>query len=237
MASILHCNIADEMVFDRKNYYYPDLPKGYQITQFNKPVGINGYIDYDLNGEIKRAEITDVHLEEDAANLDHFFNTSTIDYNRCGVPLLEIVTTPCFKSKEEVVAFLENMRNIYQYTDISDADTRKGQIRCDVNVNLQNDKGEYVTPRVEMKGVNGFSNIANAIDFEEKRQREALLNNNKDELIQETRRYDEETLTTKRMRNKVDAIDYKYFIEPNIPPYKIDKEWVDSLIKEIPELP
>ena len=236
MASILHCKIADVMMFDRKNYYYPDLPKGYQITQATKPVGTNGYIDYDVNGETKRAEIIDIHMEEDAASLDHFFNTSTIDYNRAGVPLLEIVTTPCFHSKEEAVAFLENMRNIYQYTNISDADTRKGQIRCDVNVSLQNEAGEYVTPRTEVKNVNGFSNIANAIDFEEKRHRNAYFNHT-EELVQETRRYDEETNTTIRMRTKVDAIDYKYFVEPNIPPYKITEEWINKIKENIPELP
>ena len=237
MASILNCEIADVMMFDRKHYYYPDLPKGYQITQFTKPVGVNGHIEYEVDGIKKEALIYDIHLEEDAASLDHFFNTSTIDYNRAGVPLLEIVTKPCFYSKEEVVAFLENIRNIYQYTDISDADTKKGQIRCDVNINLQNDKGEYVTPRVEIKNVNGFSNIAASIDYEEERQKNALKNNLEDELVQETRRYDEESGTTIRMRTKVDAIDYKYFVEPNILPYPITKEWIDEIKKEIPELP
>src|SRR5574344_1649751 len=237
MSSILHCEIADTLIFDRKNYYYPDLPKGYQITQCHKPIGMNGYLEYENNGIIKKAIIHDLHLEEDAASLDHFFNSSTIDYNRAGVPLIEVVTEPCFNSSSEAVSFLEEMRRIYQYTDISDADTKRGQIRCDVNVNLKNDEGKYVTPREEVKNVNGFSNIENAIKYEEERQREAYLNGHADYLVQETRRFDEDTNSTIRMRTKVDAIDYKYFIEPNILPFKIKKEWVLEIENNIPELP
>ena len=237
MASVLNCTLADKFIFDRKNYYYPDLPKGYQITQCTKPIGVNGYIDLPCQDRVIRAEIHDIHLEEDAASLDHFKNTSTIDYNRAGVPLLEIVTEPCFYSADEAVAFLEYMRNVYQYTDISLADTKKGQIRCDVNVNLKNEKGEYVTPRVEIKNVNSFSNVHDAILYEEKRQLKALEENNLEELVQETRRWDEETNSTIRMRTKVDAIDYKYFIDPNIPPIKIDKNWVEKIVKTISRLP
>lgn len=237
MASVLNCTLADKFIFDRKNYYYPDLPKGYQITQCTKPIGVNGYIDLPCQDRVIRAEIHDIHLEEDAASLDHFKNTSTIDYNRAGVPLLEIVTEPCFYSADEAVAFLEYMRNVYQYTDISLADTKKGQIRCDVNVNLKNEKGEYVTPRIEIKNVNSFSNVHDAILYEEKRQLKALEENNLEELVQETRRWDEETNSTIRMRTKVDAIDYKYFIDPNIPPIKIDKNWVEKIVKTIPRLP
>lgn len=236
MAYILNCDITKYMLFDRKHYYYPDLPKGYQITQCTRPVGINGYIEYDLNNEIKKASIIDIHLEEDAASLDHMHNTSTIDYNRAGVPLLEVVTEPCFRSAEEAIAFLENMIKIYQYTNISDADTKKGQVRCDVNVSLANENGEYVTPRAEVKNVNSLGNIYNAIKYEEERQKKAYLNKS-EELIQETRRYDEETNTTIRMRTKVDAIDYKYFVEPNIPPYRITDDHIKELIQEIPKLP
>lgn len=237
MASVLNCTLADKFIFDRKNYYYPDLPKGYQITQCTKPIGVNGYIDLPCEDRVIRAKIHDIHLEEDAASLDHFKNTSTIDYNRAGVPLLEIVTEPCFYSADEAVAFLEYMRNVYQYTDISLADTKKGQIRCDVNVNLKNENGEYVTPRVEIKNVNSFSNVHDAILYEEKRQLKALEENNIMELVQETRRWDEESNSTIRMRTKVDAIDYKYFIDPNIPPIKIDKKWVEKIVKNIPRLP
>lgn len=237
MASVLNCTLADKFIFDRKNYYYPDLPKGYQITQCTKPIGVNGYIDLPCEDRVIRAKIHDIHLEEDAASLDHFKNTSTIDYNRAGVPLLEIVTEPCFYSADEAVAFLEYMRNVYQYTDISLADTKKGQIRCDVNVNLKNENGEYVTPRVEIKNVNSFSNVHDAILYEEKRQLKALEENNIMELVQETRRWDEESNSTIRMRTKVDAIDYKYFIDPNIPPITIDKKWVEKIVNTIPRLP
>lgn len=236
MALILHCDIAKTMIFDRKNYYYPDLPKGYQITQCERPVGINGYLEYDLNGETKKAIISDIHLEEDTAELDHLSNKTTIDYNRAGVPLLECVTSPCFNSAEEVIAFLEQMIKNYQYTGISSADTKKGQIRCDVNVSLANEKGEYVTPRTEVKGVNSLSNIYNTIKVEEERQRNAYFNHT-EELFQETRRYDEETNTTIRMRNKEDVVDYKYYVEPNIPPFIISEELKNKIASEIPMLP
>lgn len=234
MAYILNCQIADKMIFDRKNYYYPDLPKGYQITQFTKPVGVNGYVDIKINDNIKKILIHDIHLEEDSASLDHYNNMTTIDYNRAGVPLLEIVTEPVFNTPDEVLAFLEYVISAYRYTGISDADTKKGQIRCDVNVNLKKN-GKYVTPRTEVKNVNGIKNIIDTIKYEDKRQREAYING--DELIQETRRFDEEKGITISMRNKVDAIDYKYFIEPNIPPFKLESSWIEKQIKEIPVLP
>ena len=235
MAHILNCQIADVMQFDRKNYYYPDLPKGYQITQCTNPVGVNGKLEIPIDDKTLEVLIHDIHLEEDTASLDHFAKMTTIDYNRAGVPLLEIVTEPCFHSSKEVIAFLEYIRDCYRYTDISDADTKKGQIRCDVNINLKNNLGEYVTPRVEIKNVNGFQNIEAAIKYEEERQRNAL--DTGEELIQETRRFDEDTNTTIRMRTKEDAIDYKYFLDPNIPPYKLDKSWIEELINEIPKLP
>ncbi len=234
MAHILNCQIAEVMQFDRKNYYYPDLPKGYQITQCTNPVGINGKLEIPVGEGSIEVLIHDIHLEEDTASLDHFDKMTTIDYNRAGVPLLEIVTEPCFNSAKEVMAFLEYIRDCYRYCDISDADTKKGQIRCDVNINLKKD-GKYVTPRVEVKGVD-FQNIEAAIKYEEERQREAYLNQT-EELIQETRRFDEGTNTTIGMRNKEDAIDYKYFLDPNIPPYKLDKSWIGELIDEIPKLP
>ena len=235
MAHILNCKIADVMQFDRKNYYYPDLPKGYQITQCTNPVGINGKLEIPVDDKTIEALIHDIHLEEDTASLDHFAKMTTIDYNRAGVPLLEIVTEPCFNSAKEVMAFLEYIRDCYRYCDISDADTKKGQIRCDVNINLKKD-GKYITPRVEIKGVD-FQNIEAAIKYEEERQREAYFNSRVNELVQETRRFDEASNTTISMRAKENAIDYKYFLDPNIPPYKLDKKWIEELIKEIPKLP
>ena len=235
MAHILNCKIAEVMQFDRKNYYYPDLPKGYQITQCTNPVGINGKLEIPVDDRTIEVLIHDIHLEEDTASLDHFAKMTTIDYNRAGVPLLEIVTEPCFNSVKEVMAFLEYIRDCYRYCDISDADTKKGQIRCDVNINLKKD-GKYVTPRVEVKGVD-FQNIEATVKYEEERQREAYLNNKGEQLVQETRRFDEGTNTTIGMRNKEDAIDYKYFLDPNIPPYKLEENWIKELIAEIPKLP
>lgn len=234
MALILKCDVAKYMIFDRKNYYYPDLPKGYQITQNTRPVGINGNLEVSLNGSKFNVEILDIHLEEDAAALDHLPTFSLIDYNRAGVPLLETVTAPCMHSADEAIAFLETMCRIYKYTGISEADTKKGQIRCDVNVNLMDDNGNYITPKVEIKNVNSLANVKLAILYEEKRQLEALKNN--EPLYQETRRFDEVSGTTVHMRSKADAIDYKYFVEPNIPPYEITDEFVENIRKTIPVL-
>ena len=234
MALILKCDVAKYMIFDRKNYYYPDLPKGYQITQNTRPVGINGNLEVSLNGSKFNVEILDIHLEEDAAALDHLPTFSLIDYNRAGVPLLETVTAPCMHSADEAIAFLETMCRIYKYTGISEADTKKGQIRCDVNVNLMDDNGNYITPKVEIKNVNSLANVKLAILYEEKRQLESLKNN--EPLYKETRRFDESSGTTIHMRSKADAIDYKYFVEPNIPPYEITDDFIENIRKTIPVL-
>lgn len=234
MALILKCDVAKYMIFDRKNYYYPDLPKGYQITQNTRPVGINGNLEVSFNGSKFNVEILDIHLEEDAAALDHLPTFSLIDYNRAGVPLLETVTAPCMHSADEAIAFLETMCRIYKYTGISEADTKKGQIRCDVNVNLMDDNGNYITPKVEIKNVNNLANVKLAILYEEKRQLESLKNN--EPLYQETRRFDESSGTTIHMRSKADAIDYKYFVEPNIPPYEITDDFIENIRKTIPVL-
>ena len=236
MAMILNCKIPEYMEFDRKHYFYPDLPKGYQITQFFNPVGVDGKIEIEVSGEKKEIGIHDIHLEEDAAALDHYYDTSNIDYNRAGVPLLELVTEPCMHSSEEALAFLEHIKSIYQYTDISDCDTKKGQIRADVNVSIMNENDKEFGTKVEVKNVNSFDAIKQVIEYEIKRQSELKDAGRYDEVIQETRRWDEETQTTIHMRSKADAIDYKYFTEPNIPRYKITKELLDDIRKSIPEL-
>ena len=237
MALILNCNIPNIFMFDRKNYYYPDLPKGYQITQFNKPIGTNGYLSIDVDGEEKKVEILDIHLEEDSASLDHYSYFSLIDYNRAGVPLLETVTAPCLHSSKEAVAFLDTMKNIFRYTEISDADIKRGQIRCDVNVSMMEKGSNEFGTKVEVKNVNNIANVAATIEYEIKRQTELILAGRKDEIVQETRRYDESTNTTISMRSKADAIDYKYFVEPNIPPYKISENLINEIKSRIPILP
>lgn len=237
MALCLNCEIPDILLFDRKNYYYPDVPKNYQLTQNTKPIGINGKIDVELDGELIPVTIHDIHLEEDTASLDHYFDYSLIDYNRAGVPLLEVVTDPCIYSPEAAVAFLEHMRNIYKYTDCSEADTKKGQIRCDVNVSLMEEDATELGTKVEVKNVNSFSNVHAAILYEIKRQTELIESGNKAEIIQETRRWDDETQTTIRMREKVESVDYKYYVDANIPKIKISKEWIEEIKSEIPLLP
>lgn len=236
-ALILNCKVPEYMYFDRKNYYYPDLPKGYQITQLHDPVGVNGSIKIDCNGVTKEIKIHDIHLEEDAASMEHFSDVSLINYNRAGVPLLELVTEPCIESPEEAVAFLEEMRRIYQYADISEADTKKGQIRCDVNVSIMDKDSNELGTKVEVKNVNSFGNIYETIKYEIERQSKLKDEGRYDEVVQETRRFDEETGTTIRMRTKADAIDYKYFVEPNIPKFKIDSNLVEEIKKCIPVLP
>lgn len=244
MASmILNCKQPEYLYFERKNYYYPDLPKGFQITQETKPapVGIYGSLTYECGDEEKSVRINNIHLEEDAASLDHFTDVSLIDYNRAGVPLLELVTEPDFRSSDEAVAFLETMRAIYQYADISEADSKKGQIRCDVNVSIMDADVDETDPKnwgtkVEVKNVNSFGGVKAAIDYEIARQIELKESGTYDEMEQQTRRWDEESGETKYMRSKIDAIDYKYFVEPNIPKFKLTDEWMAEIRASIPPL-
>ena len=236
MSMILNCKQPEFMEFDRKNYYYPDLPKGYQLTQFFNPVGVDGKIEIDVNGTKNEVFIHDIHLEEDAASLDHYYNTSTIDYNRAGVPLLELVTEPCLHSADEALAFLEHIKSIYEYTDISECDTKKGQIRADVNVSIMDENDTEFGTKVEVKNVNSFDAIRKTINYEIKRQSELKDAGRYDEVVQETRRWDDESGTTIHMRSKADAIDYKYFTEPNIPKFRITKELLDEVRSKIPVL-
>ena len=244
MASmILNCKQPEYMYFERKNYYYPDLPKGYQITQETKPipVGIYGSVKFDFNGEERVVRINNIHLEEDSASLDHLYDTSVIDYNRSGVPLLELVTEPDIHSADEAVAFLEHMRSIYRYAGISDADSKKGQIRCDVNVSIMDSSKEEDNPsnwgtKIEIKNVNSFGGVRDAINYEIDRQIKLKENGTYDDMEQQTRRWDEDSATTIYMRSKVDAIDYKYFVDPNIPKFKISGEWLEEIRNSIPKL-
>ena len=234
MALAMNCNIPEYLTFERKNYFYPDLPKGYQITQFKHPIGTDGYVNVFANGEEKKILIHDTHLEEDTASMDHYNDYSLLDYNRCGVPLLETVTEPCINSADEAVAFLESLRSIFLYTDTSYARSDKGQIRCDVNVSLMKEDATELGTRVEIKNINSFSGVKEAILCEVARQTEIL--NNGGVILQETRRYDEGLNQTFTMRSKEDAIDYRYFTDPNLPPIKIDNEWVKEIKNEIPKL-
>lgn len=223
LAKIFNMNISELIIFDRKHYFYPDLPKGYQITQHTLPIGLNG--TYKLLSE-KEIRIHDIHIEEDTASLDHYDNYTLIDYNRSGVPLIEIVTEPDFESVDEAINFLEDLRLILRNNNLSEADVTKGHIRCDVNVSVRGEKEKNLGTRVEIKNVNSFSNVRKVIESEYKRQIE-LLESGK-EVLQETRRYDEETNTTVLMRKKEDAIDYRYFVESNIPIFELPKEYIEN---------
>lgn len=232
-AMALHCETPEEVIFDRKNYFYADLPKGYQITQNTKPMGINGYLDIMVDGKVKRVDIHDLHLEEDTASLEHFPKYSLIDYNRSGVPLIEIVTEPCLSSADEAVTFFEDLRDVFLFLGVSEAKSNYGQMRCDVNISLMEEGSTTLGTKVEMKNINATASIRQAIEYEIKRQSELLLKGEK--VVQETRRIGEDGKTYS-MREKVDALDYKYFIEPNIPSTPITDDLKYELQQEIPEL-
>ena len=234
VAMALHCDIPEKLCFDRKNYYYPDLPKGYQITQFGHPIGTKGYVMINVDGVDKEITIQDTHLEEDTANMEHLATYSLIDYNRAGVPLLETVTDPCIGSAKEAIAYLEALRNIFLYLGVSDARADKGQIRVDVNVSLMKEGDTELGTRVEMKNINSFATVKEAIEVEIKRQTEILESGGIIE--QETRRYDEINKCTHYMRGKVDAIDYKYYREPNIPEIKLSEEFINNVKESMPVL-
>jgi len=242
MASIsLNCKQPEYLYFERKNYYYPDLPKGYQITQETKPapIGIYGEVEYELNDEKKIAHINNIHLEEDSAATNHYDTYSLINYNRAGVPLLELVTEPDFHSADEAVAFLETVRSIYRYAGISEADSKKGQVRCDVNISImdasldEKNASNWGT-KVEIKNVNSFGSVRDAINYEINRQIKLKEDGTYDEMEQQTRRWDESSMSTIYMRGKVDAIDYKYFVEPNIPKFKISTSWIEEIKNSLP---
>jgi len=237
MSMCLNCKIPDEVVFDRKNYFYPDLPSSLQITQDTKPIGVNGEVKVEVNGEEHTIKINNLHLEEDTASLDHYFDYSLIDYNRSAVPLIEIVTEPCMHDPETAVAFLEYLRSVLKYADISEADTKKGQIRCDVNISLMKEDAKEFGTRVEVKNINSFGNVYDAIIYEIKRQTELLESGRGHEIIQETRRFEDATSATYSMRAKETATDYRYYVEPNIPRFKLDQKWLKTIKNEIPLLP
>lgn len=232
-AMALHCYQPDEIIFDRKNYFYPDLPKGYQITQVTKPMGRDGYLDIRVGDAIKRVYIHQLHLEEDTASLDHMNNYSLIDYNRSGIPLMEIVTEPCMSSADEAVTFLEDLRDLFLFCEVSEARSNKGQMRCDVNISLMEEGSNVLGTKVEMKNINAFDQVRAAIEYEIKRQTEVLESGEK--VVQETRRIADDGKTYP-MRKKVDAIDYKYYIEPNLAPVKLTDEYLEEIRKTVPVL-
>ena len=233
----MNCQITPYGKQDRKNYFYPDLPKAYQISQFDLPVCHDGYIDIEVNGETRRIGITRIHIEEDAGKLihDEYSGASLVDYNRCGVPLIEIVTEPDIRSSEEAKIFLDTLKSILEYTEVSDCKMQEGSLRCDVNLSIRPMGQKEFGTRCEMKNVNSFSAAVRAMDYEQKRQIEIVENGG--EIEQETRRWDDVRGLSVVMRSKEDAHDYRYFPEPDLLPIVISDEWVEDVRARIPELP
>lgn len=233
-----NCQITQKTKFDRKNYFYPDLPKAYQISQLYLPICRNGYIEVKgENGEPKKIGIHEIHMEEDAGKLihDEFEDCTLVDYNRCGVPLLEIVSEPDFRSADEVVEYLEKLRAILQFTGVSDCKMQEGSLRADVNLSVRPKGQKEFGTRTEMKNLNSFHAIARAIEYESRRQIDLLEDG--EAVVQETRRWDDNKGYSYAMRSKEDAQDYKYFPEPDLPPIEISDARIQEIRESMPELP
>ena len=233
----LNCDITRYHKFDRKNYFYPDLPKAYQISQLYLPIAKNGKVPIELpSGEEKIIRIHEMHMEEDAGKLVHdpWIDQTRADYNRCGVPLIEIVTEPDFRSAEEVIAYLEKLKSTLEYLGVSDCKMQEGSLRCDVNLSVRPAGSTELGTRTEMKNINSFKAIARAIAYETRRQIELIEEGKR--VVQETRRWDENKDATFSMRSKENAQDYRYFPEPDIPPMEITDEYLDSARQELPEM-
>jgi aspartyl-tRNA(Asn)/glutamyl-tRNA(Gln) amidotransferase subunit B len=237
MALATNCRVNPESVFARKNYFYPDLPKGYQISQYELPLAEHGFLDLKVEGKARRIGITRIHMEEDAGKLIHSESrpVSFVDFNRTGVPLIEIVSEPDMRTPDEAVGYLKGLRNILLYLEICDGNMEEGSLRCDANISLRPvGQAEFGT-RAELKNMNSFRFVKAALEYEIKRQR-ALLAAGR-EIVQETRLWDTAAGQTVSMRGKEEAHDYRYFPDPDLVPVKVSGEWIESLRQEFPELP
>lgn len=234
---VMNCSISRFTKWDRKNYFYPDLPKAYQISQMPRPVCLDGRVDINVNGTEKSIRINRIHLEEDAGKLvhDEVNRISLADYNRCGIPLIEIVTEPDFHSADEVIAFMEKVKLLLQYAGICDCKMEQGSIRCDVNISIAPKGSAELGTRTELKNLNSLKAIAKAIEVEIERQEELL--DNGERVIQQTRRFNEALGETTAMRSKEDAHDYRYFPDPDIPPIIFTEEELDAIRESLPEMP
>ena len=240
MAIATGCEIENLNRFARKNYFYPDLPKGYQISQFELPLAINGHLEIDVQGERKRIGITRIHMEEDAGKLLHQGTIDTtrnsyVDLNRTGVPLIEIVSEPDIRSSEEAAVYLRNLRNILVYLEICDGNMEEGSFRCDANVSIREKGEEALGTKAEVKNMNSFRFIQKALDYEINRQIEVLEDGGS--IVQETRLWDATKGITLSMRGKEEAHDYRYFPEPDLLPINIEQSWIEEVTAEMPELP
>jgi aspartyl-tRNA(Asn)/glutamyl-tRNA(Gln) amidotransferase subunit B len=237
MALATHCSIAPRSLSARKNYFYPDLPKGYQISQFELPLAEKGWIDIEVNGQTKRIGITRIHIEEDAGKLihDEVRPVTYVDFNRTGVPLMEIVGEPDLRTPEEAGEYLRRLRDILRYLDICDGNMEEGSFRCDANISLRPKGSSGFGTKTELKNMNSFKHVEKALEFEIRRQRAVLEDGG--EVIQETRLWDTARGVTLSMRGKEEAHDYRYFPDPDLIPIEISEEWIGSVRKNLPELP
>jgi len=237
MAMATQCEIARESRFARKNYFYPDLPKGYQISQYELPIAQYGFVDIEVNGSNHRIGITRIHMEEDAGKLGHDPNRpiSRVDFNRTGVPLIEIVSDPDIRSPEQAGAYLRHLRSIVRYLGICDGNLEEGSFRCDANVSIRPKDSDIFGTRTELKNLNSFKHVEKALHYEISRQREILTDGG--HIVQETRLWDPDKNKTTSMRGKEEAHDYRYFPDPDLLPLVIDDEWINRVQKDMPELP
>lgn len=234
----LNCDIQNESIWERKNYFYQDLPKGYQITQFQKPICLDGHLDIDLDGNSKRIGITRIHMEEDAGKSIHDdagANASLVDLNRASVPLCEIVSEPDLRSAEEAGAYLRKLRSILRYSEVCDGNMEEGSMRCDANVSIRPVGQKEFGTRTELKNINSVKFVEKAIRYEIERQKAVLDSGEK--VVQETRSYDNQKNTTFTMRSKEEAHDYRYFPDPDLVPLIVSDEWVQKQKDSLPELP
>ncbi len=232
---LLNCTVSRVAKFDRKNYFYPDVPKNYQITQYARPSTANGYLDFEFSGGIARVRITRAHLEEDVGKNFHFERTSGVDFNRAGVPLLEIVSEPDITSADMAHAYLSGLKEVLMYGGVSDCDMEKGMVRCDVNVSVRPSGTQELGAKIEIKNMNSFSGVRRALEYEIPRQIAVLENGGK--LVQSTRRWDDVAGVTEEMRTKEHAHDYRYFPEPDLMPFEPTDEWLAEVKKRMVELP
>jgi aspartyl-tRNA(Asn)/glutamyl-tRNA(Gln) amidotransferase subunit B len=232
---LLNCTVARYAKFDRKNYFYPDMPKNYQITQYDKPSTINGFVEFEFNGGIARVRITRAHLEEDVGKNFHFERNSGVDFNRAGVPLMEVVSEPDLTSADMAYEYLNALKEILVYGGVSDCDMEKGMVRCDVNVSVRPRGQQELGAKIEIKNMNSFSGVRRALEYEVPRQIEVLTKGGK--LIQSTRRWDDVTGITEEMRTKEHAHDYRYFPEPDLMPFQPTEQWLAEVKSRVVELP
>ncbi len=231
----LHAQISKHMHFDRKNYFYPDNPKAYQVTQSETPIAHDGWIEIEVNGKKKKIGIKEMHIEEDAGKNTHTSNYSYVDLNRQGTPLIEIVSKPDIASPEEAVAYLEALRQRIQFTGISDVKMEEGSMRVDTNISIRPIGSDKYGTKTEMKNINSFNFVKKALNFEQQRHEKVIMAGGT--IVQETRRFDEATGETISMRTKEGSDDYRYFPEPDIPPLEVSDEWIQEIQDAMPEMP